>query len=321
MLFIAYRNKLLIKFLIVGFVLAVIVLLPHYARNFIYFSDPFSPLFSSLVPDSDESLINFANYLKQGYHPTFENIIKIPITQGIFPARLGLISTVMGVGGLGILAAYFSKTMTSRALMLAFSFSFIMIIIFGRPTSRLMFDVYLLGGMALIATNFNRFKAILIKILAMQSLGVLALSLYAMFAIFPGSFSDIKRAEVMESMADGYSVSLLLDKILPQDAVLFTDLRSKVLIPRKVVLADNFNYMQSQGEVEKTIVHEDKKYNITHIALKVPIPSMYNSLLDCAGSNDVINYEVKKATRNPLNSAKYQIQVFMIEKNTNCFLK
>jgi len=321
MLYITYIKKLLIKFLVVATFLAVLVLMPHYVRNFIYFSDPFSPLFSYLVPNIEPSLIYFSDYLKQGYQPIFKNIIKIPITQGIFPLKLGLITTVMGIGGLGILAAYFSKKTSSRVVMLAFTLSFIIIIIFGRPISRLMFDVYLLGGMALVASNFDRFKLILSKILALQSLGILVLSLYAVFAIFPGSFSDIKRAEVMEAMADGYSVSLLFDKVLPQDAVLFTDVRSKVLIPRKTVLADSFDYIKSQDRIEEALRAEDKKYNITHIALKVPISSKYDSLLVCSQNDDLTSYEVKKATRNPLNKAMYQIKIFKINRNNLCFLK
>jgi len=321
MLFLVSRNKLLIRFLIIGFLLAAIVLLPHFTRNFIYFSNPFSPLFSSLVPNSDVSLINFANYLKLGYQPTFENIVKIPFTEGIFPSRLGLITLVIGVGGLGILVAYFSKTLTSRALMATFTLSFIIIIILGRPISRLMFDVYLLGGMALIASDFYRFKIILSKILSIQSLGVLILSIYAMYNIFPGSFSDNKRAEVMSAMADGYSVSRLLDEILPKEAVLLTDIRSKVLIPRTVVLADNINYIQNQSAIEEMIIAEDEKYKITHIALKLPTSNKYNSLLNCAVVGGTKNYDVEKATRNPLNKAKYQITVFMIDRNNVCFLK
>ena len=321
MCFLAIRNRLLFRFIIAGSLLAVIVLLPHFTRNFIYFSDPFSPLFSSLVPNSDASLINFVNYLKQGYQPTFENIIKIPFNQGIFTSSLGLISTVIGVGGLGILVAYFSKTFASRALMATFTLSFIIIIIFGRPISRLMFDVYLLGGMALIASDFNRFKTILSKILSIQSVGVLIIAIYAMYNIFPGSFSNNKRVEVMSAKAAGYSVSRLLDEILPKEAVLFTDMRSKVLIPRKVVLADNFNYIENQSSIEEIIIAEDEEYKITHIALRVPISSKYNSLLGCADINGTKKYNVEIATRNPINKNKFQIIVFMIERNEACFLK
>ena len=142
-----------------------------------------------------------------------------------------------------------------------------------------------------------------------------------MYNIFPGSFSDNKRAEVMSAMADGYSVSRLLDEILPKEAVLLTDIRSKVLIPRTVVLADNINYIQNQSAIEEMIIAEDEKYKITHIALKLPTSNKYNSLLNCAVVDGTKNYDVEKATRNPLNKVKYQITVFMIDRNNVCFLK
>ena len=130
-----------------------------------------------------------------------------------------------------------------------------------------------------------------------------------------------KRAEVMTAKAAGYSISRTLDEILPKEAVLFTDIRSKVLIPRAVVLADNFNYIENQSAIEEMIIAEDEKYKITHIALRLPISSKYNSLLSCADINGTKKYIVEIATRNPLNKSKYQMIVFMIDRNKACFLK
>jgi hypothetical protein len=321
MLFLAWRNNLLGRFVIVGLVLSIVILFPHYIRNYIYYSDPFSPLFSTFIASSDISLINFTNYLKQGYQPTFENIVQIPFTQGIFPDRLGFISTVVGIGGLGILATYFSQKSTSKILIATFSLSFIIVVIFGRPISRLMFDIYLLGGMALIASDLDKFKAFLIKILALQSIVVLALSIYSAYAIFPGAFSDSNREKVMSAMADGYSIARLIDEILPEDAVLLTDIRSKILIPRKVVLVDSIDYARNQNNIEKIILREDNKYNITHVILRNPFSSKYNSLAQCAESDNKVVYDVEKATRNPLNKISYQIVVFEINRTNSCFLK
>ena len=84
---------------------------------------------------------------------------------------------------------------------------------------------------------------------------------------------------------------------------------------------DNINYIQNQSAIEEMIIAEDEKYKITHIALKLPTSNKYNSLLNCAVVGGTKNYDVEKATRNPLNKVKYQITVFMIDRNNVCFLK
>jgi hypothetical protein len=319
-IYLAVKKAMLGKLIKFSLVFFVAFLMPYYIRNYIHFSDPVSPLLSTYISSSSESLINFTSYLKQGYHPNFENIIRMPFDQGIFPKRIELLSTVVGIGGIGILASFFSATIKSRILLVSFTLSFILVVIFGRPISRLMFEIYLLGGMALVVSNLNSFKMILVRLLSFQTIGILLLSLYSLYTIFPGSLSDSKRLEVMSKMADGYSISILLDEILPNNAVILTDLRSKVLLPRRVVFADNFIYSQRSNEVEEMILREDKKHKITHVVLKAPWPNKFDALVNCSVDRDLTYYDVDKATRNPLNKRKYQIVVLRLDKKDNCFL-
>jgi len=126
-----------IKFLFgIGLVTVLILLIPTYVRNLIYFGDPVSPLLSRYLIGIDPVLVFFSEFLRVGYFPSWQNIIRIPIEQGIFPLSLGRISTVIGVGGLGVLMALFSRKKGVRLIMISFSIMFALFVFLGRPISR-----------------------------------------------------------------------------------------------------------------------------------------------------------------------------------------
>jgi len=311
------RSKKLFYILLVFF---IVLMVPYYTRNYIYFGDPLSPLFSSVVPDPNLVLIEFMETLKTGYVFNVENVLKIPFTQGVITLSPNMISTIVGLGGVFILIAIRSPIRKSRLLIIAFLISFAVIAILGRPISRLMFDVYLFGGAALVVSEFGRYKDITIKALSLQSVGVLLLSLYSVYELFPGVFSDRYRDVVLFNNANGYSASKELGPLLPADAVLLTDIRSKSLLPSKVILADAFQYANSVSEVDNIILSENSNNKITHVALLAFNHDYYNSIMNCADKKTEKFINTTKATRNPLNRKNYQFVFFKINEKESCFL-
>jgi len=317
----SYREHYFKRLLVSGVVLVIIIFSPYYLRNFIFFNDPFSPLLSKYIDGVDPALVAFMDYLRIGYYPSLDNILKIPFDQGIIPTSLGRISTVIGLGGVGILIAFFSKRKDIHLVMLAFFVMFSMVVLLGRPISRFMFDVYLVGSIGLIMTEFDRLKCILSRILSIQAVIVLLMLIFSLYALVPGIFSDDLRMQVMIKRADGYEAGKLLDKELPDNAVLLTDIRSKVLIPRKVIFADDYQYAQSRMDVDRLIIGHVRNSKISHVVIDYPVSDRYESLLECANRESMEVYNINKATRNPLNQAAKKMVVFeLIREKKGCFL-
>jgi hypothetical protein len=298
----------------------LVLMVPYYVRNYIFFNDPLSPLLSSFLSVNNPALVLFMESMKIGYSFNMENVMKIPFTQGLITFSPGLISTIIGLGGALILMSIRSKIRKSKLLISAFLISFFIIVILGRPISRLMFDVYLLGSAALVVSEFDRYKDFTIKVLSLQSLGVLLMSLYSVYILFPGVVSNYHRDVVLLNNASGYSASKELKKLLPVDSILLTDIRSKSLLPGKVVLSDAFQYTKSISEVEKIILYENNINKITHVALISFNNKHYESIMNCADKTTKKLINVTKATRNPLNKSQYMFIFFKINDDKSCFL-
>jgi hypothetical protein len=308
------------KLLYILIIFSTLLVLPYLLRNYIYYGDPISPLLSDYLSDTEPTLSYFKESLKVGYSFNVINILKIPFTQGIITLSPSMITTIIGFGGLAILMAVRSSNKKSKLLITSFFISFCVIAFFGRPTSRFMFDIYLLGGAALVLSEFELYKKITINILLLQSTGVLLLSLYSVYALFPGALSNEYRDHVLYYNAHGYSASKVLKKRLPPNSVLLTDIRSKSLLPGKVILADAFEYAESVGEVNRIILSENSKNKITHVALGGFKKELYHSILECSDKSTEKFIEVLRATRNPLNRQSSQFLFFKVNDHPDCFL-
>jgi len=320
MLYDSFSNKNLKKLLSVLTVFFVILVLPYYVRNYLYFGDPVSPLLSPFLSGSEPALLNFMELAKTGYSFSLSNVIKIPFTQGVIDTSPKMITTIMGFGGLAILMAVRSNHKKAILLMSAFFISFSVIILLGRPISRLMFDVYLLGCAALVISEFDHYKGIIIKLLSLQAIGVLLILFYSVYTFFPGVISDERRDQVLFDNAHGYSAAKMLDKLLPVNSVLLTDIRSKSLLPGTVILADSFQYAMSEGEVNRIVLSENEDKKITHVALTNTHNKFYKSILKCSDKYTEKVIEVTRATRNPLNRYTYPILFFKVNDTRDCFL-
>jgi hypothetical protein len=112
----------------------------------------------------------------------------------------------------------------------------------------------------------------------------------------------------------------VLKKRLPPDSALLTDIRSKSLLPGKVILADSFQYAESDDEVNGFILSENSKNKITHVALEGFNSELYRSILDCSDKSTEKFIEVLRATRNPLNRQSSQFLFFKVNDHPDCFL-
>jgi len=184
-----------------------------------------------------------------------------------------------------------------------------------------MFEVYLVGAIGVMLSEFEKLKCYFASVLSLQSIIVLLIGLYSVYSLASGIFTDHLRKNVMAINADGYEIAQLFDNILPENAVLLTDVRSKVLIPRNVIFADNYQYARTASDVERLISMENKNNKITHAAFGSPLSQNYKSLEFCTKPELMNIYEVRKATRNPFNQSKKKLVVFKIDaQQEGCFL-
>ena len=159
-----------------------------------------------------------------------------------------------------------------------------------------------------------------IKVLSLQAVGVLLIFFYSVYTFFPGVISDEHRDQVLFDNAHGHSAAKMLDKLLPVNSVLLTDIRSKSLLPGTVILADSFQYAMSEGEVNRIVLSENEDKKITHVALTNTHNKFYKSILKCSDKYTEKVIEVTRATRNPLNRYTYPILFFKVNDTRDCFL-
>jgi len=298
-------------FVMTCFISVLIILVPIYLRNYIYFGDPLSPILEFTKSDPDSLILRFAKSIRSyGGEINIFNVLLLPITLGI-TFNITLISTVLGVGTLTILFIKIKNSEAKTMLFLSLAICGTVLLI-GNISPRYYLEAYWLLIGVLCYNEVNKRIFIFRKILLFQAILFTLISTYGVVSLFPGSVSANFRDKVMAKSADGYNESKWLDGKLSSNSYILAQVRSNALLPRRYVPWDRFFWGKGQEDINKYL-KSNKSNGITALFLRLPLHKDLYWLNQY--SNSSLKQTFYKGTRNPFNRGDpYEMQLFIISE-------
>lgn len=295
----AYQNRqvgIAICFGLAGF---LIFLFPLYLQKFLFYGDPLTPLLERFF-EKNVAVIEYANML-QDYKDPGAYALSL-----IFPGAVGSASTALGIGAFLI----FGIPGVSGSGWLLITCGLLLAILtglMGQVAARFIFEPYLWISAAVVGYNTWKIKRVFFKLMVGQMLGVAVLAAFAATILFPGVLSDSLRQRVMQKYAAGYSEAKWLDKSLPQNAVVLTDLRSMALMPRQFLASQSINFsllVKDEGAI-RSLPQLLKDHGVDTWVTDFPCtnPFLRNLFPTALGEP----HTFRKAVRNPWNTGSYRI--------------
>ena len=147
----------------------VVLAAPVFARNFVFYGDPLSPLLERWRPGGDPALVEFAErYLREyGGTMTLHKLARLPWDLVVTP-RLGLAHEALGLGMFGFLLALRERG-PARQLLLAALGAFVLVVAVGQPTPRFFLEPYLWCAAAIVLVPSRPFKSLFFVVLTVQA--------------------------------------------------------------------------------------------------------------------------------------------------------
>lgn len=290
-------NKQIILYLIILFCFFFI---PRGIWNLQQVSEPNVLSFFTPLPNS------FLNLLQQFR----ENNYFFPINLFI-PNSLGAFTTILGFQ---IFLIFLIKKLPKEfkeIIFLSLIVSFLQFI-FGASIARTFYETILWISVGFIFVSSKNFKFLKISyILCIQTICVLIVSFYGFFLISPSLIDKQNRDKVMVNYAYEYAGIKWLNKVLPKNAIVLSDLRSVSLLNRQFVPTDwlKMNHKKPYNDLEEYFA-EIKQKKVNFIVIKDD-NSKNHPLYKCFTNLFLKSEEFKDAKRNPFNiSNSYTLKIY-----------
>jgi Protein of unknown function (DUF1420) len=274
---------------------------PVFARNFVFYGDPLSPLLERWRPDGDPAVIAYAQeYLRDYGGPvTLSKLARLPWELVVTP-RSGLVHEALGLGVFGFLLALRARG-PRRQLLLAALAAFASVVALGQPTPRFFLEPYLWCAAAVASVPWRPLKSLFFVMLTAQAVLVAGVAVYLGVILFPGALTQTQRERIMTLMAPGYAEAKWLDVTLPSDAVVLAEFRSRALLPRPFVIGDRF-LLTNEPDWKQHLAEFLKEKQVTVLITPYPIPSpRYWWLATRYGTPIAGPQKFRNAARSPLN--------------------
>lgn len=274
---------------------------PVFARNFVFYGDPISPLLERWRPGGDPAVIAFAQrgLREYGGLVNFRSLARLPWDLVVTP-KLGLIHEALGLGVFGFLLAFRERGPT-RQLLLAALAAFALVVTLGQPTARFFLEPYLWCAAGVAPVPSRLLKSLFFKALTAQSVLVAGVAVYLGAVLFPGALTQTERERVMTLMAPGYAAVKWLDATLPPDAVVLEEFRYRALLPRPSVVGDRF-VRTDVSNWEQQLIEFVKEKQVTVLVTQYPIESpAYAWLAASYGALLAGPAKFRSAARSPFN--------------------
>jgi Protein of unknown function (DUF1420) len=278
-----------------------ILAVPVFARNFVFYGDPLSPLLEQWRPDGDPAVIAYAQgWLRDAAGPvTLEKLARLPWDLVVTP-RLELLHEALGIGVFGFLLALRERG-PIRQLLLAALAAFALVVALGQPTPRFFLEPYLWCAAAAAAVPWRPLKSLFLVALTAQAVLVAGVASYLAVVLFPGGLTQTGRERVMSLMAPGYAAAKWLDATLPLDAVVLDGFHSRALLPRPFVVGDRF-LLTDEPNARQQLSELVKKKQVTVLVTHYPInDSRYEWLAARHGTPLAGPAKFREAARSPFN--------------------
>lgn len=250
-----------------------------------------------------------------------ESTLSFPFSL-VFTTSPGLITTTLGIGpilamiGLAILVRKGTKFPLSLACIGILLVTILGIAI-GQSGARFYLEPFawmllLLSWQRPVSPLFS--NRIVWGAVVCQALLTLSLIIFGIYALLPGAFSPAWRNHVMEKSANEYAEMQWAASILPADAVLLSEARSKALSPVSFVSLDWAIHMDLNSVDAKPYLDEVVERRVTHILVKGdPEGSPWRG---CFGRFMDGPFKAHMATRNPLNRGQaYDVWLYQFKSS------
>lgn len=294
-------NKKNFNFFISVLILFIFFFIPRGLWNISQVYDP--TILNIISPLPNEFVSALKNFRENSYF--------FPINIFIFD-RLGAISSIIGFQ---IFLIIFIKKMTKE-------FKIIIILIFvnsifqfflSQPIGRIFFEMVLWSSIGFCFTTKKHFNfKLMSKILIPQTIIVFIIGLYGTSILLPALISIDQREKVMIKYSYEYEGIKWVNKNIPKNAVILSNLRSVSLLDRKFAPTDWLNYNLTKNKLN-SYYEEIKRKKINYIIVKNQYD--YNHKLNkCIGNLFLKSPEFSDAKRNPFNiSKKYNIEIYKFD--------
>jgi hypothetical protein len=294
--------------LVAGAAAVTALVIPVHARNFVFYGDPVSPLLERWRPAGDPAVVAFATELREyGGTVTPWRILRLPWDLMITfePEKL---TTVLGVGVLAVAVTPWAGRAERRLLVPALVV--VGLLLAGSQLApRFFLEPYLWCAAAATGAAWHPLKTLLATLLTAQ-VGLAAVAaLVAAATLVPGALTRNLRDRVMTVAADGYAEAKWLDAILPADAVILIETRSRALFPRPFVVPGRAT--GSGRERDERLTELLKVHPITAFVASHPLAESRLAPLAACGEPLGAPARFPIATRNPLNRGRTYAVVAM----------
>jgi hypothetical protein len=280
---------------------------PVFARNFVFYGDPISPLLERWLPGGDPGVIAFAQQALRDYSPdgpaslTIGRLLRLPWDLAITLSP-GALHHVLG---LGVFAFPFAlrERGPRRKLLLGAMAGFILVIVLSQPNPRFFLESYIWGAAAAAAAPWGALKSLFFKALMVQAAVVSGVGIYLGSILLPGALTQAGRDHVMTKMALGYAEAKWLDATLPADAVVVTEGHSHALMPRPFVVVERFLWKPQTNDTREQLAALLKEKGVTVLVTGYPPDKLkaYSWLADRYGTPLAGPAEFRFAARSPFN--------------------
>ncbi len=308
-----FNNK---KFIISFIIFLIIFWLPLTLKNFVFYSNPLSPFFESILSNTpDQTVINFSdmlkNYSEYGFSK-FHEFINI-----LIPLNLGAITTYFGVSI--ILYSIIKKFNKHSKLFVYLSLIiFLSYILIGQYSSRYLYFSYFLLIFSSLFMEI-RFKNFFFKILSLQTIAIyFFLVSYSILNIF--SLLNLNSYEnYLTDKAYQYEETNWLKKNIVNENYT-SDIRSKYFLNKNHFPLE-FIYYTPSDSIEKNLFNFLKKNKIEKVSLLVDDNFVYKIFQFCKKNSTSKNFKVLR--RNFLVKEKtIKREIFEIDlNNSKCEIK
>jgi hypothetical protein len=261
----------------------------------------------------DPAAIGFLQELKAGAGKhSLLRLVRIPF-EFSFTLDPTWLSSILGIGTFAVLAGSIRRT---ELLILAgcAMLTTALLLLFGQWDSRWFFEPYLWVAAGVVGADWTWRKRTFYWLLVGQGVIVLAMAIFAAVLLFPGALNKELRQRVMTKAAEGYADSVWLDGVLPQNARIITNIRSRALLPRPFVLTEAVGHILSQEAATDRLKNLLERERPSLAVVRYPMKNhTLQALSPYLKAEPFARSEFHYAARNPFWRGRlYQVAVFEI---------
>ena len=247
-----------------------------------------------------------------------ENKFFYPINL-LIPDSVGKISAVIGFQFL-ILFFIPKKTREFKYIILIIVLTTFLHYLLGMNVSRIYFEFILWLAISIIFIDLKKEKFdFYTKLILPQLLLVFCFSLYFAAVSFPSAFSIKSRDHFMTKNSLNYEAIKWVNITIPENAKIFTNLRSVAFLKNKFITNEPLVYGLSKDKL-RYYFDLIKKNKINYFIIKGKSPDGHQ-LENCLGNKIAESKKFIRSTRNPFNrNSTYTVSIYKLnhKKLPNC---